>query len=94
MNYIIILIFLISVAVFVSFSNYKSNESFNDDGSEFMPLGYHRYGLRGEKIRTRPINDCYWDQYKCYTSTANPKFPPYDMTQRVATNKSSLTQRV
>ena len=81
MNYIIILIFLLIVAFFIILNNYK--EAFDDSGSEFLPLGYIRYGLRGERLNTRPINDCYWDQYHCYTSTHNPKFTPYDMNPRM-----------
>lgn len=75
---IIILLFLITLVYL-----YKYKETFNDEGYEFMPLGYIRYGLRGEKLNTRPIMDCYWDQYNCYTSTARPKFTAYDRTPQV-----------
>ena len=72
MNYAIIFMFVLLVIIFLN-QNYF--ESFSSDGSTFLPLGYTRYGLRGEPLSIRPLNDCYWDQYTCYTNTRYPYHP-------------------
>lgn len=62
------LIILIIVACIIAV-NYNQYEPFDATNSVFEPLGQPRYGLRGEKLDTRAINDCYYDHYKCYTNT-------------------------
>lgn len=44
-------------------------EKFDKTGTEFLPVGDVRYGLRGEKMPVRPIYDCRFDCYThCYNS--------------------------
>lgn len=84
MNCIIILILLLVIGTVINYNS--NNERFDETGSIFMPLGYHKYGLRGEKLNIRPINDCYWNQYHCYTSTHHPKFTSYDTFRMIPDN--------
>ena len=53
------LIILIIVACIIAV-NYNQYEPFDATNSVFEPLGQPRYGLRGEKLDTRAINDCYY----------------------------------
>lgn len=73
MNSVIIFGFLLLIILVLINKDY--NESFSSDGSTFLPLGYKRYGLRGEPLHNRPLEDCYWDQYTCYTNTRYPYHP-------------------
>jgi len=62
---IMIPIILILLALFVLLK-YNSKENFDNDMTEFLPIGYIRYGLRGERLNTTPIPDCHFDKYRCY----------------------------
>ncbi|QKF94328.1 hypothetical protein QKU48_gp0870 [Fadolivirus algeromassiliense] len=50
-------------------------ESFDSDMKEFVPLGYRRYDLMGQRLDTRPLDDCYYDQYMCYYNSFYPMYP-------------------
>ena len=44
-------------------------ENFNKDMTEVVDVGEPTYGLRGERMPTRPIFDCRFDCYTdCYNS--------------------------
>ena len=62
---IITLLLLLAILLFTT----RNKEAFNEDGDEFLPPGYLRYGLRGEKLTTHPVPDCYYDQFYCYNNT-------------------------
>ena len=78
MNYIILIFIMAALLLLFKFPQ-QYRDTFDESGTEFVPLGYKRYGLRGELLFTNPIPDCYYDQYSCYTSTAKPYFSPYDL---------------
>lgn len=46
-------------------------ESFDKTTSEFIPVGEPRYGLRGDLIRVRPVDDC---PLNCYNDCYNSNF--------------------
>jgi hypothetical protein len=73
-----IIVFIIILLIFSSFVG-ANRENFNARDNIVMPLGYPEYGLRGERWRVRPIDDCYYDHYNCYEkyNTYNPYFPAY-----------------
>lgn len=64
MNIVIILIILL--LIYLMFSR---SEHFDETNRVFEPLGQPRYGLRGEKLSTHAVDDCYYDGYNCYTNT-------------------------
>lgn len=66
MNILGILLILIICMVAIYFNRY---ETFDVTNRIFEPLGQPRYGLRGEKLDTHALDDCYYDHYKCYTNT-------------------------
>jgi len=71
-------IIIVLVVVVIILSLFSSNkENFSARGTAFPPLGYPKYGLRGERLRIHALNDCYYDHYKCYENTYTPFFPPY-----------------
>lgn len=80
-------IIIITLVLFVFILTIKKMiEPFDETGTEFLPVGYVRYGLRGEKINNHAIDDCYYDQYKCYTNG----FYPY--TKDYINKVTALTQ--
>lgn len=62
----IVSVIVIIIVVYLLFGGY---EHFDITNTTFEPLGAPRYGLRGEKLNTRALDDCYFDKYKCYTSS-------------------------
>jgi hypothetical protein len=54
----ILAIFLFALILFWVIVSFGS-EGFSADGTEFLPVGQQRYGLRGEPIHSRPISDYY-----------------------------------
>lgn len=66
MNIIFIILMILACVMATYFNNY---EHFDETNTIFQPLGQPRYGLRGERLSTRAIDDCYYDRYKCYTNT-------------------------
>ena len=68
---ILIIIMLILFTLFV-YLKCDDKENFDNDMTEFVPLGYIRYGLRGEKLNTMPMPDCHFDKYMCYYNSFYP----------------------
>jgi hypothetical protein len=65
MNYLNILLMLLLIVL----GFYKYKEPFDKDMTEFVPIGYKRFGLRGNLLNVRPVDDCYYDKYNCYFNT-------------------------
>jgi hypothetical protein len=64
---VIFLVLFLILILWILFSGKR--EFFGKDGSEFLPVGEQRYGLRGDKLDARPIYDCRFDCYSdCYNS--------------------------
>jgi len=82
--YKIIICGLILILLVIIIKN--TTETFDETGTEFLPVGYKRYGLRGEPVMNNTLDDCYFDQYKCYTSG----FYPY--TKEYHKKMNELTQ--
>jgi len=76
MNIGLIILVVLACVIAVKYNRY---EPFDVTNRVFDPLGQPRYGLRGEKLDTHAIDDCYYDHYKCYTNTFmnNPKTARY-----------------
>jgi len=66
MNIVIIILILIFCYIAVYYNRY---EQFDVTNRVFPPLGQPRYGLRGERLSTHALDDCYYDHYNCYTNT-------------------------
>lgn len=64
---IALIILLLLVCIIATYSN--KYEPFDATNTMFVPLGQPKYGLRGEPLSIRAIDDCYYDRYKCYTNT-------------------------
>jgi len=73
MNIIVILIILLIIAFLLN----SRTEGFNTRTNIIMPITYPDYGLRGERLRTHALYDCYYDHHNCYENTYNPFFPAY-----------------
>lgn len=65
-----LIIILIVLVLLLFIILHMSRENFDKDMRVWLPIGYKDYGLRGNLISTHPIDDCYFDQYKCYTNTS------------------------
>lgn len=62
-------IVIILILVWLLYSITNKNEGFDKDMTTFVSVGKPRYGLRGEKLRVRPVLDCPLDCYNdCYNS--------------------------
>lgn len=72
---VILIILLIILSLLGSRSAYT--EGFNARDNIVMPISYPDYGLRGERLRTRALYDCYYDHYNCYENSYTPFFPAY-----------------
>lgn len=62
----------VTLLLFLLIINYT--ETFDPNMREFVPLGYKRYDLMGQKLNTHPIDDCYYDQYMCYYNSFYPMY--------------------
>lgn len=49
---------------------YYKVEGFDKTGTVFQPVGSIQYDLRGAELDTQPIEECYFDQFKCYQNTS------------------------
>lgn len=66
---------LITVTLLIFLVILNRSEAFDADMKEFVPLGQKRYDLMGQQLDTRPMDDCYWDQYACYYNSFYPYYP-------------------
>ena len=73
MEILVILIILLIIFYFIS----TNREGFNARGNIDMPINSPFYGLRGERVPTHPIDDCYFGHGNCYDNSFNPYFPGY-----------------
>lgn len=61
----------------------RESEKFDATGTITDSLNSPYYGLRGERLPTHPIDDCYFDTVNCYVNNERKTFyPPYDPTVR------------
>lgn len=66
----ITIIIILIIFTFLIFLKYHNSEQFDSKMNEFLPVGYIRYGLRGDKLNTQPMPDCYYDKHMCYFNTS------------------------
>ena len=68
-NILIIGLIASLVCYFISNNQFTQSESFDKSTTEFVSVGEPRYGLRGDLMRVRPVDDCPLDCYNdCYNS--------------------------
>ena len=80
MNYIFT---IIALAIIILFFFFNYQEHFNANGTVVDSLDSPYYGLRGERLLTHPVDDCYFDTVNCYVNNERKTFyPPYDPTVR------------
>ncbi len=54
-----LIVFFVILLVWLLVTLYRGREGFDADGREFLPVGYPRYGLRGDLLRTESIDTMY-----------------------------------
>lgn len=47
----------------------NKSEGFDKDGIEFTGYGKIKYDMKGEKVKSRNITNCYFDKRICYDNT-------------------------
>lgn len=65
---IIILLLVILLAI-IFYKKFIKNEYFDKSGSEIVEYGKNKYDLRGVKIPSRNVTNCYYDKRICYDDT-------------------------
>lgn len=46
-----------------------TSEGFDKDGIEFTGYGKIKYDMKGEKVNSRNVTNCYFDRRICYDNT-------------------------
>lgn len=60
---------MILMTIFGYIASYFKKETFDKDGIAFLEYGDTKYGLRGDKLDTRNVTNCYYDKRICYDNT-------------------------
>lgn len=61
---VLIILIIIVLIFFYPSSSVNNREYFDADGVEFLPLGEDQYGLRGDRLNIRSIDNHYISPYR------------------------------